>query len=291
MDIEQLKYFLAVYSCKQMTLAADTLFISQSSLSKHIAQLEKEVGVPLFDRSGRTLHITSAGMDFEVFAREAVAKHDAIIRQLQNNLNAHQSTLTIGTIPVLAQYDIHKKILAFGKENPHIKLTLIEEKGDHVLKLLDDELVDLAIVRAEGLNRSEYKVLALAQDELVLILSSQHPLAAEDTINLADLAAEDFFLLDVGSLPQQPVLQACQRAGFSPRLRQSFTRIETIIGFVAENDGVALIMEKDLNAFDQRRICIKKLTVPVTTTVALVFPHGKHLSPASCCLRDFLSSR
>ncbi len=53
MDIEQLKYFLAVCDCKQMTQAADNLFISQSSLSKHIGQMEKELGISLFDRSAR----------------------------------------------------------------------------------------------------------------------------------------------------------------------------------------------------------------------------------------------
>lgn len=101
MEIEQLKYFLAVCDCKQMTQAAERLFISQSSLSKHISQLEKEVGVPLFDRTGRTLHITTAGMDFAEFARETVNKADAILRRLHDK-TPYTATLNLGTVPVLS---------------------------------------------------------------------------------------------------------------------------------------------------------------------------------------------
>ena len=289
MDIEQLKYFLAVCDCKQMTQAADNLFISQSSLSKHIGQLEKELGISLFDRSGRTLHITSAGMDFEVYAREAIARHEDILRRLQYRLKDARATLNLGVLPVLAQYDIHKKILAFGEDNPGITLNLIEEKGDHGLRLLEDELVELAILRTETIPHDGYKTLPLAHDRLALICSPQHPLAHEDELNLTDLAHEDFFLLDVGQFPRHAVMQACQRAGFSPRIKHAFTRIETIIGFVAENAGIALIMEKDLAAFDTHNICIKKLASPVPSTVALVFPHGRQLSPAACLFRDYLS--
>ncbi|MCR5757974.1 MAG: LysR family transcriptional regulator [Selenomonas sp.] len=291
MDIEQIKYFLAVYDCKQMTLAAESLFISQSSLSKHIGQLEKEVGVSLFDRSGRTLHVTSAGMDFEVFAREAVAKHDAIIRRLQNGLDGQKCSLTIGTIPILAQYDIHKKILAFHQENPQIQLNFIEEKGDYVLKLLDDGLVDLAIVRTELLDGESYKAIELAQDELVLVLSTRHRLARIENVDLGDLTAEDFFLLDVGDSPRHAVRQACKRAGFTPRIRQAFTRIETIVGFVAANAGVALLMEKDLRAFNLQGVCLKRLNRPLRSIVALTFPHGRHLSTEACRFRDFVADR
>ena len=288
MDIEQLRYFLAVCDCKQMTKAADSLFLSQSSLSKHIGQLEKEVGVPLFDRSSRTLHITSAGMDFAVFARETVARHDDILRHLQRR-HLQTAPLTIGTIPVLAQYNIHQKILAFCRKNPAIELTLLEEKGDHVLKLLDDELVDMAIVRKEFIPNEDYNTIELAADELVLLCPRNHPLAAKAQTELKDLAAEDFLLLDAGHAPSQTVIAACKHAGFTPKIRQSFTRIETIIGFIAANAGIALLPEKDLQAFNTSHICIKKLTTPVSSTLVLTFPHGRHLSPSASVFKDFIT--
>ena len=290
MDIEQLRYFLAVCDCKQMTLAADTLFISQSSLSKHIGQLEKEIGVPLFDRTGRTLHITSAGMDFAKFARETVARQEAIIRQLQNYSQTETATLVLGTIPILAQYGLHQKLLQFQQQTPAIQLNILEEKSEHILKLLDDELVEMAIVRTNSLVGDNYKIMPLATDELLCICSSRHQLAPKACLNLTDLQAENFIYLDVGEAPYNIVLHACQKAGFSPRITQRFTRIETILGFVRENAGLSLLMAKDLTAFDCRGICQKKITPSIPSTVALVFPHGRKLSPAARALRDFLLS-
>jgi len=289
MDIEQLRYFLAVCDCKQMTQAADNLYISQSSLSKRISQLEKELGTPLFDRSGRTLHINSAGMDFEAYARKAVAEHEDMVKTIRKRLHKPQATLAIGTIPVLTAYGLHRKSLAFCQENPGIILNFTEGKSDHILQLLEEEQVEMAILRTETLPHDGYKTMELARDNLVLLCSPHHPLAQENTLELANLEEESFFLLDEGQVSRHPVIQACQRASFSPRIKQRFTHIETILGFVAENAGIALLMEKDLTPFDTQKICIKKLTPAISSTVSLLFPHGRQLSPAACLFQDYLT--
>lgn len=289
MDIEQLKYFLAVCDHSHMTRAADALFISQSSLSKHIGQLEKELGVPLFDRTSRNIRITSAGMDFAQYAREEVDRYEAILCKLQGHKEPGQTQIAIGTIPILAQYGLHKRLLDFQKKNPQIRLSLLEEKSDHILKLLDDELVELAIVRTASLTADNYKIIPLAEDELVMACSNQHPLAAMDNVCLTELAEEKMLLLDVGTTGNVAV-QACQKAGFAPQGEQVFTRIETILGYVAENAGVALLMRRDLNAFDCSGISLKEITPQTPSTVALAFPHGHKLSEAARAFRDYLTS-
>ena len=289
MDIEQLKYFLAVCDHNHMTRAADSLFISQSSLSKHIGQLEKELGVTLFDRTGRNIRITSAGMDFAQYAREEVARYEAILCKLQGYKEPGQTKLAIGTIPILAQYGLHKRLLDFQKKNPQIRLSLLEEKSDHILKLLDDELVEMAIVRTASLMDDSYKVIPLAEDELVMACSNQHSLAARESVCLTELAEEKMLLLDVGTTGNIAV-QACQKAGFVPQVEQVFTRIETILGYVAENAGISLLMRQDLNAFDCRGISLKEIIPQTPSTVALVFPHGRKLSEAARALREFLIS-
>ena len=89
---------------------------------------------------------------------------------------------------------------------------------------------------------------------------------------------------------KQMTLAADTLFRFSPRITQRFTRIETILGFVRENAGLSLLMAKDLTAFDCHGICQKKITPSIPSTVALVFPHGRQLSPAARALRDFLLS-
>jgi len=289
MEMEQLKYFLAVCDCKQMTQAAERLFISQSSLSKHISQLEKEVGVPLFDRTGRTLHITTAGMDFAEFARETVNKADAVLRRLHDK-TPYTATLNLGTIPVLSQYGLHIKLLAFQEKHPHIRLNLVEDRGEEILRMLDGELVELAVLRSSSLPDDSYKALTLGSDKLVLVCSNTHPLAVAEEVGLKDFQQEDFFLLDMGQNFADSVYHACAREGFAPHIRQRFTRMETILGYVAAGAGVSLLMEKELTAFNLQNIEVKKLSPAISGSIVLVFPHGRHLSPAAAALRSFLEN-
>ncbi len=129
--------------------------------------------------------------------------------------------------------------------------------------MLDGELVELAVLRSSSLLDDSYKALTLGADKLVLVCSNTHPLAAAEEVGLKDFQQEDFFLLDMGQNFADSVYHACAREGFSPHIRQRFTRMETILGYVAAGAGVSLL---------------------------LVFPHGRHLSPAAAALRNFLEN-
>ncbi|VBB09518.1 transcription regulator hth lysr [Lucifera butyrica] len=288
MDIEQLRYFLAVSRYRNMTLAAEHLYISQSSLSKHIVQLEEEVGLKLFDRNERTLRLNSAGHEFFSFAEELVAKHGVMMRKMQQYRQPDEGHLTLGSIPIMSQYDIHRAIAAFAKQYPDITIQTFEEKGDHIVKMLDEELLDLAVVRTVTLPSNAYKVIPLADDELVFVTNTNHPLAHKKPLPLREAAEESFILLDSGPGLYDLCLSACAKAGFSPTIRYQHTRIESIIGFVAENIGVSLLMKKVISFFQHPDIVWLELEEPATSTLALVFPHGKKLSPSANLFRNFL---
>ncbi|MBP2656660.1 MAG: LysR family transcriptional regulator [Firmicutes bacterium] len=288
MDIEQLKYFLTVSRYHNMTLAADHLYISQSSLSKHILQLEDEIGLKLFDRNERTLRLNSAGHEFISFAEEIIAKHSAIMSKMQQYRRTYDGHLILGSIPIMSQYDIHRAIAAFAKEYPDITIQTYEENGDHILKMLADEQLDLAIVRTATLSSNAYKVIPLADDEMVLVTNKTHPLATKKPLPLKEAVNESFILLDSGKGLYDLCLSACAKAGFSPSIRYQHTRIETIIGFVAENIGVSLLMKKVISFFQHPDIVCIELQEPIKSTVALVFPHGKKLSPSANLFRNFL---
>lgn len=288
MDIVQLKYFLTVSQFGHITLAADHLYISQSALSKHISQLEDEIGFKLFDRSARTIRLTSAGHEFLSFAEEIIVKHDMMMLKMQQYRQTDKGCLTIGSIPIMSQYDIHRAIAAFEKQYPDITIQIFEEKGDQIVKMLDDDLIDLAIVRTATLSNNSYKVMPLADDEMVLVVNKNHPLSKKRPLSLKEAAKETFILLDSGPGLHELCLSACTKAGFSPSIRYHHTRIETIIGFVAENMGVSLLMKKVISFFQHPGIVWVELEAPVFSDVALIFPHGKKLSPSANLFRNFL---
>lgn len=288
MDIEQLKYFITLCKFRHLTQASNRLFISQSSLSKHIAKLEQEVGVHLFDRIGHSLHITTAGQDFLKFAQNVVAQHEKVLLQIQNYLNESSEVLTLGAIPILAQYGFHKKILDFKKKYPSCDVRIFEDNSEEILKLLDDEVVELAILRTTFLPEETYRQIKLAEDELVVV-TSQEKFADEKILNLKSLSQENFILLDDNN-EKNFYVEACNRAGFNPKEISRFSRIETILGFVEEGEGVTLLMEKFLKSFDTRRVSIKKFEEPVTSEFSLVFPHGRRLSPSAILFHNELKN-
>lgn len=289
MDISHLRYFLTVAQFRHMTQAADHLYISQSSLSKHISQLEGELELKLFDRTGRTIRLSSAGQEFLPFAEEMVAKHEVMLLKLKNYRTTEAGEITLGSIPIIAQYDIHRALLAFQKQYPDITVRVFEEKGIQVMKMMEDALLDLAIVRTATLPDNSYKVMPLAEDELVLVVSKEHPLAQKkQPLSLTEAANEEFIFLDSGPGLHDLCMAACTKAGFTPPIRYRYTRIETIIGFVTEGLGVSLLMKKAIAFFQYPDIVSIKLKEPVKSTVALVFPHGKKLSPSANLFRNFL---
>lgn len=291
MEVEQLKYFLMVAQYQHFTLAAEQLCISQSALSKQIRALESELGVPLLDRCGRSVHVTSAGQDFLIFAQEVVASYNKLRHHLNQYKNANEGHVTIGTIPIISQYGFHSVLATFMKAHPEIKVEIVEERCDQILNLLDNGQIDFAILRTATLPHHPYKIVPLVEDVMVLVTHQDHPLARRPSVDLSEASKESFILPDIGRGLEEITLQACFQAGFRPNILFRSIHIQSAIGFIAENMGVSLLMRKAAESFKQEGIRIVPLNDPIKSTLALVFPHGKKLSPSASMLRAHITKR
>jgi len=287
MDIDQLKYFVAVVKYNSFTLASEQLCISQSSLSKHIKAMENELGITLLDRSTRNIKLTSAGQDFFEFSNEAIESFNKVNIKLQKYKQNEKGHLIIGTIPVMSQYGITTLIASFNKLHPEIEIEIIEKKGEEVIELLDDSKIDLAFVRTITLPNNSYKVLPLIDDEMVIVTHRDHPFGKRESINLLEASNEKFIFLDSGRGLYDLCSKSCNNAGFTPKVVYTNTRIETIIGLVRENVGVSLLMNKVVDLFDKKEISIVKLDNNISSTLGLVFPHGNKLSNSSMVFKNY----
>ena len=134
MTFEQLKSFLAVVKHNHFTLASQELFISQSSISKHIKSLEKEIGIELFKREHRTITLTPAGKEFLEFARESVDGYEKMQRNLYKYKSEESEIITIGVIDTMIEYGLATLIGDFHKEHPNIQIELIERGNNSILE-------------------------------------------------------------------------------------------------------------------------------------------------------------
>lgn len=285
MDITQIQYVLAVAATGSFSAAADELYISQSSLSKQIMALEKELGVALFDRSKRKISLTPAGESFLPHARAIDAAHRALLADLARFKAA--PTLRIVAIPVIAQYGITDHVARFRSVHPDIDLVLEEREASAILPALDNHQYDLAFVRDNYLDAAAYVTHPVAHDQMVVVVARKHRLAGRASLALAELANENHIMFDRGTVVHELAVDACRAAGFEPRIFYASLRVESVLGLVASNAGVALMMEQVVAYHRHPEVVAIPLEELIESNIVLAAPQGRKLPRAA---RVFMES-
>lgn len=276
MELKQVTYFLTVAELGSFSAAADHLYISQSSLSKQIMALEKELGIELFDRSKRNIVLTEAGATFRKHAQQLNDEYKEMLANLKEYKRA--PSLSIVAIPVIAQYGITSYIAQFQSAFPNIQLMLEEREASTILPALNDHQFDLAFVRDNYLDIEQYHVLEVDRDKFMVTLSVKHPLATRTSISLSELANENFIMFDKGTIVHELAVDVCREAGFVPRIFYASLRVESILGLVASQSGIALIMEKIFQYHKHPDVIAIPLREIVESKIVLVYPRDKKLS-------------
>ncbi|MBR1829870.1 MAG: LysR family transcriptional regulator [Atopobiaceae bacterium] len=284
MDTDRCHEFVVLAQTCNYLQAADQLFISQSSLSKHIKALERELGVELFNRTTRRVQLTEHGRVFLPFARKiASTGHDALVA-LENASDNQRRVLDIGAIPVMVPYGITRLLHDFESNHPNVRLRITEGEADYLRDRLRKGTLDLAFIRewdgdvGNDTGDEEFATIEYAEDHLAAVLPANHPLAARPTLRLSELANEEFLLLPQGTVMNALVTDACAVEGFVPEVRYRGTRAENIIDLVARGMGVSLLMRTPAAYLTRSAVSIVDLEQPIVTKIMLYRMRDRELS-------------
>lgn len=288
-DIRHIKEFAVLAEVQNYLEASELLFISQSSLSKHIKALEAEIGASVFDRSTRHVRLNEVGRVFLEYAKQVVALQYQYTTRIRSLTAARPPALGIGAIPVMGPYGITDAIAAFKRENPDFSVTLLEGDAKTLKQALRQGRCELAFIRNDGEDDPDFCRLSFAADSLAGILPAAHPLVGRKTLRLERLAEEDFMLLAPGSLLHELSLKACRDAGFEPHVVFTGQRAENIIDLVGQGMGVGLLMRKAAKRLLNRRdVAVIEVTPPVTTYIKIYYRSDADLTPTARHFIDFL---
>ena len=285
--IEQIQYFLAVKKYNGFSTAANELCISQSSLSKQIKALEKELGITLFDRNSRVTSLTEAGEDFYIYALKFLDDYNNIIQAMRKHSSSKNCTLNIGTIAVLTQYGLTSTIASFKNNYSNIDINIFEDENDAILNMLIKSEIDFAIVRDFNLPRDSFDVTPLAEDELVVVTSNNHPFTKKKYISFNDLKNENFIICAKSGVFDICVKE-CNKLGFTPNVVHNINKIETILGLVSEGLGITLIVNNVLKPFSNSNISVHPLKNPINSNLALVSNKNAKESKEFILFKDFI---
>jgi DNA-binding transcriptional LysR family regulator len=229
-ELRHLRYFVAVAEELNFSRAAKRLRMAQPPLSVAIRQLEQEIGTSLFHRSSREVRLTEAGVALLAGARRTLAEAEAAVTAAQRAGAGEVGCLRVGynwsarfeTLPALGQ--------AFAERHPDVELLTEEMRPNRIPAALRAGTIDVALALYADIV-AELSYLPVRRERVVAVLSSSHPLAHEDVIDLAALADE--FLLfprDVAPRLHDFYVNLCRSAGFEPKPGGESSRTRWTIG-------------------------------------------------------------
>ncbi|TAH66838.1 MAG: LysR family transcriptional regulator [Anaerolineaceae bacterium] len=289
MTINQISYFVTAVEYDTFMEAADSLHISQSSLSKSLQRLEDELNIQLFDRTKRSASITKEGKVFYEGALKILDTYNQTISNLAQTVSKLKGSIHLATLPILPAYNLMRPLRSFASQNYDINLIIDEMEDTRINQELANGTCDIAITRKECLDADICDYYTLDTDEMILITSLNHPLAHRESASISELSNEAFILMNKHISIHTMCIDVCKKYNFMPNVTRT-ARIESILSAVAANEGISLLMRKDLDMFNYKDISLIPLKEEITSTVVLAVAKNKKVSKNVASLIKYLTS-
>lgn len=253
MNIQQLRVFAVAAQCRTLTEVAEELQVKQPTVSFHLKKLETDLGVELFYKQPRQLRLTEAGMAMLPYARRITTLVEEAEQLVQEYRTGGRGTLKVGASYTPATYFLPPFLAEFQGCYPNVLPMLTVKKARTTMELLLDFEIDVAIVSLSDGPREGLHVIPLLADELCLVLSPLHPLAAKEQIGLADLRGEPFLVHEYGSTSRELAELWAKENSFRWKIRMELGAIETIKESVKHNMGISILPKRSVLRESRRK--------------------------------------
>ena len=252
MELRQLKYFIKTAETLNFTEAARQLFITQSTLSQQIRQLETELQVPLFDRIGKRTYLTEAGTEFLPYAKQTVADSEGGVQRLRDLQNIMAGELRIGAVFTLSDL-LTSTIISFSKQYPNIKLVVVSRPVNELLDLLKERKLDLILSYRPDDDDSQIEFFPLFDSNLSVIVNYNHPLIAQREVSLEMLKQYPLVLPSVGSQARTMIdrLLNSRHVNLAPQIEISSMTI--MMNLVETGHWIAVMSEMLIRGHEKLR--------------------------------------
>jgi DNA-binding transcriptional LysR family regulator len=286
MELRHLRYFVAVAEALSFTQAAAHLHLAQPSLTRQIQDLEAELGVRLFERSGKRIAVTPEGEAFLLDARRLLADCAQSVRAVQRLSRGEAGQLNIGYVANLYHDLLPATLGAFRKACPRTALNLFDLTPAEQYHALEGRKIDLGFICFRGPpTGGDLQGACVGQDVILAAAATKSPLARKAKIDLKDLESMFFIGMSERAYPGSNawLVEACREAGFTPRILQEADREPAVMSFVAAGLGVALLPEQ-LKRLPYEGVSFLPLRRRLTAESWAVWK----ASNASGCLKQYL---
>lgn len=283
MTLDQLRIFLAVAEQMHFTRAAEVLFMTQSSVSSAVQNLEEHYGVKLFDRVGRHIEITEAGKLLQIEAQKILEQVDLTERGLRELNNLQRGELRLGASLTIGNYWLPRKISEFKRRYPRIEIDCTLGNTEEISIGTVDGRFDLGFVEGEvntsAIDTLESKIIG--HDQLLIVVGRSHPWFTTAQISLSELTQTAWVMREPGSGTRAVFEQALSTWGIDSldlNVILAMSSGEMVKAVIEDGVGAAaiseLMVQKELQLNSLRSVQIRELAA--TASIARSFLLLRH---------------
>ncbi|HEV8643267.1 MAG TPA: selenium metabolism-associated LysR family transcriptional regulator [Methylomirabilota bacterium] len=295
MDLRRLEVFAKVAELGSFSRAAEALFLTQPTVSEHVQALEQELGVQLLDRLGRGATPTPAGELLLGYARRILGlTHEA--RQAIDRFQGRMSgQLIVGGSTIPGEYILPALIGQFKGKYPDISISLRIGSSQQVSAWVEEGRVEIGVVGARPPSRA-LQSRELMADEMVIVVSADHPWATRKNVTLKDVMQESLILRERGSGSREALERALAEAGLDLatfRVAGEMGSTQAVKQAVRAGVGIAMISKRAVEDECRARLlsCVNVRDLNVTRSFHLVTHRDRTRSPLAQAFLEFVESQ
>lgn len=285
MDLHRFEIFVAVADTGNFSRAAEKMLLTQSTISQHIAALESELGIRLFDRTGRGAELTDGGRLFSQHVRQILSECDELSQAMARFQGMEDTQLTVGASNIPANYLIPTLLPNLINRHPGINLNVIAGDSRQIIDQLLRGEVALAVV-GNRFGDEAVTYAPLTSDKLLLVVGTGHPWQDKTAVRLAELASTPLIVRETGSGTGRSTESALQEAGLNLARLHIVARLgsnEAVKQAVIRGAGAAFLsslsIQRELGCGELIALGVEGVTI--VRRFWLATRRGRTLSPAA----------
>ncbi len=272
MDLGQVEAFVQVAQHRSFSKAADSLFLTQPSVTARIQSLERDLGEALFERNGRGVRLTEMGTAFLPYARRALKALQEGRDAIEGMRNLDIGALKLGAAMTVSTYVLPRILRMYCTTYPGVEVSVSTGRSEQVLQMVLGDDVHAALERT--VHHPEVVTVPLYEDDLVLVASPGHKLARARSATIEEVGREPLILYDKDSSYNQLIQGVFRQHGIVPHTLMELDTIEATKKMVEEGLGVAMVpkvsTEREFEQGTLAAVAISNASMP-RRQISLIF--------------------
>lgn len=286
--LRQIRIFDSVSRYQSHTRAAEKLHMTQPAVSMQMKQLEKNLGIELFERHGKTLALSAVGQELREYSSQVIHSFDNFL-EFAEKVKGHETGHLTVTVATTANHFSTRILSAFSKKYPEVTISLDVTNRQKILKQLENYEPDLVIM-GEPPKGHDLKSERFMPNPLVIIAPPEHPLVAQKKIDISKLNSEKFVVREKGSGTREAIERIFREKEIAFNTTLEMNSNEAIKHSVAAGFGLGVVSlhTLELELSNRHLVILDVEGFPLQRYWHVVTRNGKAMSPVALNFRSFL---